>query len=110
VFGSNTYVPGWEHATGWSRRGVFLTPEEAQDLMRQMRNLLTPYEPRKSDPSLRPAGALPVEWTIFDAPVAELVETVQAQAQEAAEAQVRDVAKARGRAVAESPSDPGPKS
>ena len=25
-------LPGWEHATGWSRNAVFLTPEEAADL------------------------------------------------------------------------------
>jgi hypothetical protein len=100
VFGSNTSVPGWERATGWSRSAAFLTPEETLDLLRQMRDLLKQYEPRRSDPSLRPAGALPVEWTIFAAPVAELIETVQAQAREAAEAQDRE--------AAGHPADPGP--
>ena len=37
VFGSSAYLPGWENATGWSRRAVFLTPEETEDLRGQMR-------------------------------------------------------------------------
>jgi len=85
VFGASAYLPGWEHATGWSRNAVFLTSEETRDLRRQMRCLLEPYEARKSDPGLRPAGALPVEWTVFAAPVAELADLTEAQAREAAE-------------------------
>jgi hypothetical protein len=84
VFGSSAYLPGWENATGWSRSAVFLTPEETEDLRRQMRHLLKPYEGRKSDPALRPAGALPVEWSIFAAPVPELAEFTEAQARAAA--------------------------
>jgi Helix-turn-helix domain len=80
VFASDSYLPGWEHATGWSRSGVFLTPEEAADLRGQMRRLLEKYESRKSDPALRPPGALPVEWTVFAAPVPELAEFAEAQA------------------------------
>jgi hypothetical protein len=34
-----------------------------------MRRLLNRYEGRLADPALRPAGALPVEWTVFAAPV-----------------------------------------
>jgi predicted transcriptional regulator len=85
VFGSSSFLPGWENATGWSRRGVFLTPEETADLRGQMRRLLEPYEGRKSDPALRPPGALPVEWTVFAAPVPELTEFAEAQARAAAE-------------------------
>ena len=85
IFGSSDYLPGWEHATGWSRSAVFLTPEEAADLRGQMRQLLEKYEARKSDPALRPSGALPVEWTVFAAPVPELAGFAEAQAREAAE-------------------------
>jgi DNA-binding transcriptional ArsR family regulator len=61
--------PGWEEASGWTNRHVFLTPEETDRLRGEMRRLLEPYEDRLTDPALRPAGALPVEWTIFAAPV-----------------------------------------
>ena len=84
VFGSSDCLPGWENATGWSRSAVFLTPEEAADLRGQMRGLLKKYESRKSDPALRPPGALPVEWTVFAAPVSELAEFTEAQARVAA--------------------------
>ena len=96
VFGSSSFLPGWENATGWSRRGVFLTPEETSDLRGQMRRLLEPYEGRKSDPALRPPGALPVEWTVFAAPVPELAGFAEAQAREVA------------RHPAERSRDPGP--
>jgi hypothetical protein len=84
VFGSDSSLPGWERTTGWSRTAVFLTPEEAADLRGQMRRLLEKYEARKSNPALRPPGALPVEWTIFAAPVAELAAFAEAQARAAA--------------------------
>ena len=85
VFGSDSSLPGWENATGWSRNSVFLTPEETRDLRGQMRRLLEKYEARKSNPALRPPGTLPVEWTVFNAPIAELVEFTEAQARAAAE-------------------------
>jgi hypothetical protein len=97
VFGSNSSLPGWEHASGWSRAGVFLTPEETTDLREQMRRLLEPYEGRKSNPALRPPGALPVEWTIFNAPIPELAGFAEAQAREAAKQK-----------SAEHENDPGP--
>jgi hypothetical protein len=87
LFGSDTTLPGWEHASGWSRTAVFLTPKETLDLRDQMRHLLEKYESRKSNPALRPPGALPVEWTVFNAPVPELVEFTEAQARAAAERQ-----------------------
>jgi DNA-binding transcriptional ArsR family regulator len=96
VFGASSFLPGWENATGWSRNGVFLTAAEASDLRGQMRRLLEPYEGRKSDPALRPPGALPVEWTVFAAPVPELAGFTEAQAREVA------------RQSAEQGRDPGP--
>jgi len=68
-FGSRAELPGWSEASGWTSRHVFLTPEETARLREDMRQLLNGYEDRLSDPALRPAGALPVEWTIFAAPV-----------------------------------------
>jgi hypothetical protein len=85
VFGSSDSLPGWERATGWSRNAVFLTPQETRDLAGQMRRLLEKYEARKSNPALRPPGALPVEWSIFNAPVTELAEFTEAQARAVAE-------------------------
>jgi hypothetical protein len=50
---------------------VFLTPEETESLMEEMRQVLHRYEARYNDPARRPAGALPVEWSIFTSPIAE---------------------------------------
>jgi hypothetical protein len=84
VYGSATSLPGWEHASGWSRNAVFLTPQESMDLARRFQVMLREYEPRKSDPALRPPGALPVEWSVFQAPIAELAALAEEQAREAA--------------------------
>ncbi len=69
-FGSRNYLPGWDEASGWTSRHAFLTPEETVRLREEMRQLLNRYEGRLADPALRPAGALPVEWTVFAAPIA----------------------------------------
>jgi predicted transcriptional regulator len=68
-FGSRNDLPGWDEASGWTSRHVFLTAEETVRLRAEMRRLLNRYEGRLADPALRPAGALPVEWTVFAAPV-----------------------------------------
>jgi DNA-binding transcriptional ArsR family regulator len=68
--GSANLLPGWEEASGWTNRHVFLTPDETAGLRRDMSRLLRRYEDRLANPSLRPAGALPVEWTVFAVPVA----------------------------------------
>ena len=74
-FNVRNEMAGWEEASGWSNRHVFLTPEETTRLREEMRRLLDRYEDRLSDPALRPAGALPVEWTIFAAPIMAPVST-----------------------------------
>jgi hypothetical protein len=73
VFGSDigNKVPGWDEASGWSGSHVFLTADEARRLRDELRELLSPYEARVTDPALRPEGALPVEWTTFVMPVPE---------------------------------------
>ncbi|MGH3261008.1 MAG: helix-turn-helix domain-containing protein [Trebonia sp.] len=62
-------LPGWEEASGWSQHHVFLTPEETTALSREINRLFDRYADRLADPALRPAGALPVEWAVFAAPV-----------------------------------------
>jgi predicted transcriptional regulator len=74
-FNVRNEMTGWEEASGWSNRHVFLTPEETTRLREDMRRLLDRYEDRLADPALRPAGALPVEWTIFAAPIMAPVST-----------------------------------
>jgi predicted transcriptional regulator len=74
-FNVRNEMTGWEEASGWSNRHVFLTPEETTRLREDMRRLLERYEDRLSDPALRPAGALPVEWTIFAAPIMAPIST-----------------------------------
>ena len=72
VFGSKTRLPGWEHATQWTRSAVFLTPDEAMRVTREVQRIIDRYQDRERDPSLRPAGALPVECTYFTFPLEEL--------------------------------------
>jgi predicted transcriptional regulator len=69
VFGARPDLPGWEEASGWTNRHVFLTPEETARLRDDMRKMLYRYEGRLTDPALRPDGSVPVEWAIFAAPV-----------------------------------------
>jgi hypothetical protein len=69
-YGPAERVPGWEEASGWSNRHVFLTPDETTRLRGDISRLLLRYEDRLADPALRPDGALPVEWTVFAVPVA----------------------------------------
>jgi hypothetical protein len=68
TYGIQAKVPGWEHATSWSRDHVFLTAEETEKLMGEVLRLFHPYAARLTDPSQRPPGARPVEWSIFSAP------------------------------------------
>jgi Helix-turn-helix domain len=84
MFGAPAALPGWQDATGWTRSAMILTPEESMELSKQIDALIRRYEPRKDDPSLRPPGALPVEWSIFSAPIAELAELTREQARQAA--------------------------
>jgi hypothetical protein len=77
VHGSRNRVPGWDGAGGWSQTHVFLTPDETARLRTDIRKMLKRYEDRMTDPSLRPEGALPVEWTIFASAAPELAEPAE---------------------------------
>jgi Helix-turn-helix domain len=83
LFVSNGSLPGWDHASGWQRSAVFITAEEAVELRREISALLKAYEVRKDDPALRPAGSMPVEWSVFVSPIPELAELTEKQAREA---------------------------
>jgi Helix-turn-helix domain len=65
-------VPGWEHARTWSRGGRYLTREEAQQVTLEVQQIMDRYRDRETDPSLRPAGAVPVECSWFSFPMTEL--------------------------------------
>lgn len=71
VFGTTARVPGWENATHWTRSSAFLTAEEAEQMTQDMLRLVDRYRDREDDPSLRPAGALPVECAFFTFPMTE---------------------------------------
>jgi hypothetical protein len=77
AYGSRNEVPGWEEAAGWFNSCVFLTPEETSRLRKEVSRLVKRYEDRLTDPALRPAGALPVEWTVFASPLPELAEPAE---------------------------------
>jgi len=72
VFATNERLPGWGGGpSGWMNAVVYLTPEESARLREESRRMLHGYEERLAKPELRPEGALPVEWSVFAAPVPE---------------------------------------
>lgn len=70
-------MPGWEEASGFSRSGLVLTPDEAAAVYAEMQRLLERYRDRERDPSLRPAGSLPVEVVYYVSPRAEFAPLVE---------------------------------
>jgi hypothetical protein len=73
VYGTKRTPPaGWEGSTRWSWDGVYLTAEEANSVFRELYAMVHKYADRQHDVAKRPPGALPVEWAIFSAPIAEL--------------------------------------
>jgi hypothetical protein len=71
VYGVSDPDPDWERAKQWSSKARFMTPEEAEQVTREVRQILERYQDRELDPSRRPAGALPVECTYFTFPITE---------------------------------------
>jgi hypothetical protein len=73
VLTSSDELPeGWRDAEQQTRATVFLTAEECRQLGEDVLRLLDRYRDRQRDPSLRPAGALPVENVFLAYPLAEL--------------------------------------
>lgn len=65
AFAADSWPAGWEHTAQSAHAIVYLTAEETAQAARDMGEVLKKYEARRFDPSLRPAGALPVEFTRF---------------------------------------------
>jgi hypothetical protein len=72
AFAADSWPAGWEHASHSSTGVFYLTPEETGQVARELREVTKRYQNRRTDPSLRPAGALPVEFTYFGYPRADL--------------------------------------
>ena len=70
----NSWPDGWADAVYSGRNVGFLTPDETSQVARQIQEIFRRYEDRRYDPSLRPAGALPVEFDLFGFPLTELSE------------------------------------
>src|SRR5262249_11851501 len=69
---ANPWPAGGEPAAQASSGGLHVTAEETVQLARELHKGTMRYEKRRTDPSLRPAGALPVEFTFFGYPRADL--------------------------------------
>jgi DNA-binding transcriptional ArsR family regulator len=65
-----TYPLQWRDAAGDTQLVFYMTAEELKQLNEELRALAGPrFQERLTDPSLRPAGAVPVEMLIFSYPV-----------------------------------------
>jgi predicted transcriptional regulator len=76
AIGTNTRVPGWENVHDFSRSSLFLTPQEAAAFEDELEQMINRYRGRERDPSLRPAGSLPVEFVSYLSPLPELAPIV----------------------------------
>jgi DNA-binding transcriptional ArsR family regulator len=65
----HAFPAGWRRATGANSTLWWVTLEELEAINKQvLEQLLFAYRERLEDPSLRPPGALPVEFVTFAAP------------------------------------------
>jgi predicted transcriptional regulator len=71
TYANNARMPGWEHATNMTNRAIFLTAEEAEQVNRELHEIIDRYADRQRDPSLRPDGALPIEVAFFTSPLTD---------------------------------------
>jgi hypothetical protein len=67
-----SWSPEWEEAAVASQSLVFLTAEETAQVGSEIRAILGRYLDRRKDPSARPHGSLPVEFTTFGYPREDL--------------------------------------
>jgi predicted transcriptional regulator len=65
------YPAAWQEATLASQMDLYLTAQEAKDLGAAMHELVKPYQSRRDDPSLRPAGSEHFELMLFGYPLGE---------------------------------------
>jgi predicted ArsR family transcriptional regulator len=67
---SATYPREWREAASSSETRVYLTAAELEQLHQELIALLLPrFRERRADPSLRPPGAIPVEFLLFSYPI-----------------------------------------
>jgi hypothetical protein len=72
AFATDSWPAGWDHEAQSSTSIVYLTPEETRQVARELHRVIKAYEDRRVDPSIRPAGALPVEFSYFGYPRPDL--------------------------------------
>jgi helix-turn-helix protein len=72
VFAADHWPAGWEHTPQSSVSVHYLTPAETAGVAQAMHEVLDQYLDRRDDPSLRPAGSLPVEFAFFGYPRTDL--------------------------------------
>ncbi len=67
-----SWPPEWLDKLGESQSIRYITPAEAQELQELLMAALDRYRDRNADPSLRPPGALPVEYLVLSYPLLDL--------------------------------------
>jgi hypothetical protein len=73
IFLNRRWGPEWEDAAGSSQTLTFLTPQELRTMRDEINVIISRHlDERRVDPSLRPAGALPVEIACFAYPREDL--------------------------------------
>jgi Helix-turn-helix domain len=65
------FPSAWQEAAMASQSELYLTAPEAKALNEKMHELTKPYQARRDDPSLRPAGSLRYEVLVFGYPMSE---------------------------------------
>jgi DNA-binding transcriptional ArsR family regulator len=65
AFSKRDWPAEWEDGSEAHESVVYLTPAEMVRISEDIRVLFHPYLSRRKDPSLRPSGALPVEFDVF---------------------------------------------
>ena len=78
VLSADTWPPEWEEAVIANHSLVFLTPDEAVRVNKEIRAILDRYTYRRENPALRPAGSLPAEYSVFAYPRRDLYDLLPA--------------------------------
>jgi hypothetical protein len=65
----SNFPKAWQEASDSSKRILFATSEELEEVNADLLRILSRFEDRVEDTSLRPVDALPVEVLLFTYPV-----------------------------------------
>jgi predicted ArsR family transcriptional regulator len=71
---ADSWPEGWDDAVRASDSVRFLTAEETVQVGDEIRQIIDRYIGRREDPSIRPAGALPVEVAFYLFPLTDITE------------------------------------